>query len=111
MPQPQPGRFTPTNRPAENLWFRLELAALCRTLADNLPCLSDHYLRVTAEEPPQQAGSGIRLQKNLPEIVNNHLQYAITWFSLALVLVVVFGLVVWREVKRSFGSSPNPRIE
>jgi surfeit locus 1 family protein len=34
---------------------------------------------------------------NLP---NNHLQYALTWFGLALTLCVIFGIFVFRERKR-----------
>ncbi|MBC8038620.1 MAG: hypothetical protein H7X89_15540, partial [Rhizobiales bacterium] len=34
-------------------------------------------------------------------LANNHLQYAITWFSLALVLAVIAGLVVRGQMKKS----------
>ena len=41
-------------------------------------------------EPPGGLPRPGRIRPNLP---NNHLQYALTWYGLALVLVVVFG--VW----------------
>lgn len=33
------------------------------------------------------------------DLPNNHLQYAVTWYGLALVLVVVTGLFVWRRMR------------
>ena len=110
VPNPKRGRFTPANQPENNLWFSPDFAAFCQSLAPASRCESEHYLLAKAEVPPTH-GLPTKGQNRLPELVNNHLHYAITWFSLALILAVVFGLMVWREVKRSFGSSLNPRIE
>jgi len=35
------------------------------------------------------------------DLPNNHLQYALTWYGLAVVLVVVTGLFVWRRMRPS----------
>ncbi|MCX8502327.1 MAG: hypothetical protein ORO03_11690, partial [Alphaproteobacteria bacterium] len=110
LPKPKRGRFTPANQPENNLWFSPDFAGFCQSLVPASSCESEHYLLAMAEVSPD-TGLPTKIQNRLPELVNNHLHYAITWFSLALILAVVFGLMVWREVKRSFGSSLNPRIE
>ncbi|MET0529796.1 MAG: SURF1 family cytochrome oxidase biogenesis protein, partial [Microvirga sp.] len=39
---------------------------------------------------------GGQTQLTLP---NNHLQYALTWYGLALTLVGVFGAFTWKRIK------------
>jgi surfeit locus 1 family protein len=34
-----------------------------------------------------------------PEIVNNHLQYVITWYGLALACAAIYGAFVWRRLR------------
>ena len=111
MPRPTPGRFTPQNIPEQNLWYWPDLTSLCQKNLSVDPCLNDHYLLLQAESqaesqaelPPDSlvvTSDKIKIVKNLPELVNNHLQYAITWFSLALILVVVFGILIRRGFRR-----------
>ena len=35
--------------------------------------------------------------KLVPHLPNNHLQYAVTWYGLALVLVVIFAAYVFKS--------------
>ena len=35
-----------------------------------------------------------------PELPNNHLQYAVTWYGLAAALVVIYGVFVNRRLRR-----------
>ncbi|MDI9408400.1 MAG: SURF1 family cytochrome oxidase biogenesis protein [Candidatus Pacebacteria bacterium] len=100
MPRPKAGAFTPQNHPEQNLWYWPDLASLCDRLVLTSPCIEEHYLLLHNQSPPAPADR-IKIVKNLPELVNNHLQYAITWFSLALILVVVFVFLVRRGLIRA----------
>ena len=80
--------FSPADDPAHNLWFARDPAAIAS--AKGVSPAAPFY--VEQESPVPQGGlpQPGKLVVNLP---NSHLQYAVTWFGLALVLVVVF--VVW----------------
>ena len=56
------------------------------------------YLLVADEPPPGLAPAA---QPSLDDIPDNHLQYAITWFSFALILAVIYGITVqrWRRAR------------
>ena len=71
-PSEQGGAFTPDNRPDRSEWFTADIPTLAAAL--NL----DHVRpwRVVAGTPPA-----------LP---NDHLQYAITWYSLGVILIVIY---------------------
>lgn len=100
IPRQMRGSFTPQNLPEQNLWYWPDLIKLCDGLTANGSCLTDHYLLLQNQSPPVPA-ERIKIVKNLPELVNNHLQYAITWFSLALILVGVFVFLIRRGFTRA----------
>lgn len=79
--------FAPPDDPARNMWFARDPAVIAGHKGITV---APFY--VEQESPPAPGGLPrvTRLQPNLPD---NHLQYAITWFSLALALVVIF--LVW----------------
>jgi surfeit locus 1 family protein len=86
-PATKPSFFLPDNRPDLNLWFWVDLPAMARHdgVAETVPFYID------ADKTPNPGGwpkGGItRL-----ELPNDHLQYAITWFSLAIALAVIYVL-------------------
>ena len=86
--------FTPADDPARNLWFVRDPQAIARLhrLERVAPFLID------ADASPQPGGwpRGGQTLLNLP---NNHLQYAVTWFGIALTLIGVFAAFAWRRVK------------
>lgn len=86
--------FTPTDDPARNLWFTRDPRAIAgaRGLEHVAPFLID------ADATPNPGGwpRGGQTQLTLP---NNHLQYALTWFGIALTLVGVFGAFAWKRLK------------
>ena len=86
-PAEKPSFFLPDNRPDLNLWFWVDLPAMARRdgLADALPFYID------ADKTPNAGGwpKGGVTRLDLP---NDHLQYAITWFSLAIALAVIYVL-------------------
>lgn len=83
--QTKPGLFTPDNRPDQNLWYWADLPAMAAHagLAQAAPLL----LEAGPAENPGGLPIGGQTFINLP---NNHLQYAITWYSLAVVLAVIY---------------------
>jgi surfeit locus 1 family protein len=80
-----PGMFVPQNRPAQGVWYRIDLAAMAQ--ADRLGAVAPFYIDADRTPNPggwPQGGSA------LPELPNHHLQYVITWFSLAAIGVYVY---------------------
>lgn len=85
--------FTPTDDPARNLWFARDPAAIAAAKG-----LAVAPFYVEQESPPASGGVPAlgQLQPNIP---NNHLQYVLTWYGLALALAVVF--TVWMQGART----------
>jgi surfeit locus 1 family protein len=83
----KPSFFLPDNRPDINLWFWVDLPAMARqdAIADPVP----FYMDADATPNPGGWPKGGVTRLDLP---NDHLQYAITWFSLAVALVVIYVL-------------------
>ncbi len=88
LPAPQ-GTFQPDNVPEARQWYWVDLAAMATALAIDTPQL---ILEAADADPRPPIGGQTRL-----DIPNNHLQYAITWFGLAGVLVVIFVLYQLRR--------------
>lgn len=90
VPAP-PGAFQPANDPERNLWFWVDLPAMARAagFAATVPIV------VEADATPNPGGFPIGGQTRVT-IANDHLVYAATWFSLALALCGVAGLVLLR---------------
>lgn len=78
------GWFTPANQPEQAMWFSYDLAALEEALA-----LSLLPVVVEADDRPNPGGLPIGGLTRIA-LTNNHLQYAVTWYGLALTLVVVY---------------------
>jgi surfeit locus 1 family protein len=84
-PQEKPGWFIPDNRPDRNAWFWIDLPAMAA--ADGLANVAPFYIDADTEPNPGGWPKGGVTPLALP---NDHLQYAITWFSLAAALVVIY---------------------
>jgi surfeit locus 1 family protein len=86
-PAKKPSFFLPDNRPDLNLWFWVDLPAI--EMAAGIENAAPFY--IDADKTPNPGGwprGGItRL-----ELPNDHLQYAITWFALAIALSVIYVL-------------------
>jgi surfeit locus 1 family protein len=84
-PAEKPSFFLPDNRPDLNLWFWVDLPAMAR--ADGISDPLGFY--IDADKSPNPGGwpKGGVTRLELP---NNHLQYAITWFALAVALIVIY---------------------
>jgi len=77
--------FSPNDEPDHNLWFTRDPQSIAA--AKGLGAVAPFYVEQESPVPPGGLPQPGKIVVNLPD---NHLQYAITWFGLALVLVVVF---------------------
>ena len=88
--------FTPKANPAENMWFVRDPASIAA--AKGWGAVAPFYVEQESPVPP---GGWPQPGKLVPSLPNNHLQYAVTWYGLAAVLVVVF--IVWAVKSRRDG--------
>jgi surfeit locus 1 family protein len=94
--------FTPKDDPAHNLWFSRDPSAIAA--AKGLEGVAPFYVEQEAPTPPGGLPQPGKLVVALPD---NHLQYAVTWFGLAAVLLGVFGAWVWTS-RGSENAEPRP---
>ena len=74
--------------PARRLFFVRNPAAIAR--AQKLGPVAPFYIEQASPVPPGGLPRPAQLTVNLP---NNHLQYAITWYVLAVTMVAMFTLL------------------
>jgi surfeit locus 1 family protein len=86
-PRGRPNWFMPDNRPQANEWFWIDLGAMAA--ADSLARVAPFYIDADAAPNPGGWPQGGVIP---PELPNHHLQYAVTWFSLAVALIVIYVL-------------------
>ena len=86
-PAGRPNWFLPDNRPDLNYWFWMDLPAMAA--ADALDRVAPFYIDADAAPNPGGWPIGGVTPLALP---NDHLQYALTWFSLAVALLVIYVL-------------------
>jgi surfeit locus 1 family protein len=84
-PATRPGWFTPDNQPGQNMWYWVDLPAMAA--AAGVAPVAPFYVDADATPNPGGWPKGGGTVLTLP---NHHLQYAITWFSLAVAAVVVY---------------------
>lgn len=87
------GYFAPANDPAKDAWYRRDAGEIARArgLARAAPFTIDADATPNPGGLPQ--GGDTRVV-----FTNNHLQYAVTWFGIALALVGVFGVFAWQRI-------------
>ena len=93
-PDGRPGWFVPDNRPDLNYWFWVDIPAM--SAAVDLDRVAPFYIDADATPNPGGWPKGGVSRLTLP---NNHLQYAITWFSLAVALIVIYVLFQRRQAE------------
>ncbi len=82
--------FSAADDPLHNLWFTRDPLAIAAAKGLGSAAVAPFYVEQESPAPP---GGLPQPGKLVARLRNEHLQYAITWYGLALVLVVVF--VVW----------------
>ena len=90
-----PGRkswVVPDNEADKNFWFFVDIPAMAAHAG--LSDLRDYFVEAGPEKNPGGYPIGGQSHIDLP---NNHLSYAITWYSLALALVIIY--LIYHRVK------------
>jgi cytochrome oxidase assembly protein ShyY1 len=82
------GVLTPAENLTKRLWFTRDHLAMARAL--NWPNVAPFYIDLEQPVPPNAIPKPGPLEVHLKD---DHLQYAITWFTLAAAVVIAFG--VW----------------
>lgn len=82
-----PGTFTPENDVAGNNWYFIDPETMARKAG--IGTLPGYYVLSGAKEPP--GGYPIPRQWRI-DIRNNHVEYAITWYLMAVILLVIYVL-------------------
>jgi len=81
--------FSPADDPAHNLWYTRDSPAIAA--AEGVRPAAPFYVEQESPVPP---GGLPQPGKLVVQLRDPHLGYAITWYGLALVLLVVFGVYV-----------------
>ena len=94
--------FRPENQPGDKLWLWLDLPAMAARAG-----LSDAVTAVYVAAGPAANPGGYPIGgQTRVDLANNHLQYAITWYTLAAALIVIYLLHQSRPTESPDG---NPR--
>ena len=90
-----PHWFQPANDPKQNDWYGFDLGAMASAaqIGTFFPCV------LAADDAPNVGGWPEGGQTRLT-LDNPHLGYTITWYSLALVLLVIYLLSSWQRKKK-----------
>jgi len=88
-------QFAPDNDPAKNFWFHVD-APLMRKMAGGAPdpALDSFFLEADGTANPGGLPVGGQTRLDIP---NDHLQYAITWFLIALAAAGVYLAYHWEN--------------
>jgi surfeit locus 1 family protein len=87
-------RWTPAPDAGRGIWFARDVGAMAGALG------TEPVLVVARDVSGADLGVTV-LPIDSAGIPNDHLNYAITWFSLAAVWAVMAGALVWRAAKRT----------
>jgi surfeit locus 1 family protein len=87
---------TPANQAEQNLWYWRDIPAMAAALGASAPAPS--FLMLERPAPPPGGPTPAAIPADIP---NNHLQYAITWFGLALALAGVYLASLWTKRRRA----------
>lgn len=90
----EPGLFTPDNRPDANQWYRMDTRGMGVQAG-----LEVAPFYIVAATGPAPGGFPIADGPAGVLVVNNHLQYALTWYGLAVALIAVYLVFVFRKPK------------
>ena len=88
--------FTPAPDLEKNIWFARDVRALSEALQ------TQPILIVASQiSPPDQNIKPLEIDSSA--IPNDHLQYAVTWFSLAAIWIMMSAAFLWRSRKKKKG--------
>jgi surfeit locus 1 family protein len=93
--------FTPQDLPAIREFYTRDPAAIAASLGQPP---APFYLEAAREGDGMTPPAGVDVRELIGRIPDNHLQYALTWFGLALTLLGVFAAFVWQARKGAAAS-------
>lgn len=82
----------PANDPAKNVWHYVDTLAMAGAAGLDMPVTELYAVAPPGALAPDLLGGDLRPRQPGLDIPDNHLEYAITWFALAGILVVIFVL-------------------
>jgi surfeit locus 1 family protein len=91
------GSFTPDDLPAQREFYTRDPGAIAAAL--NLPA-APFYLEAERQGDGLTPPAGVDATELIARIPDNHLQYAVTWYGLALTLIGVFAAFAWQGRRR-----------
>jgi surfeit locus 1 family protein len=101
----KPDSWLPDNDPKQNSFFWKSLPEM----AEGLPPGGELLPFFVDEGPTPKAAGWPVGGTTIVEVPNNHLQYAFTWFGLALVLAVMLGAFLRKSARPGTGMTAVPR--
>jgi len=96
-PNEKPNSFVPNNDLVKNVYYWKSISEMAAQAYDKTE-ISTLGLFMDANAAPNPGGLP-RGGVTRIEFINNHLQYALTWFGLAIALLCVGGLFLWSRMK------------
>jgi surfeit locus 1 family protein len=108
------GLFAPANDLTRNIWYWRDLDGMVRsafasgTAGEVLPFFVDAEAQPGGPRGPSEPRAGVT-RLDLP---NRHLEYAVTWYGLAVALLAVYGVLVVQRfrsggARMATGAEPN----
>ena len=101
-PAGKPSWLVPDNQPAQNVFYWKDIAAMTENAGLDSKTVVPFFIDAKISDVPggYPIGGG-----TLVELPNNHLQYAVTWYGLAVALLGVYVAMLLRRRK----TAPNAR--
>lgn len=99
------GFFVPDNQPDKNDWYWRDHGAMAAAAGlDGQNALVPFFV----ESSRAANGGWPNGRATRPKLINKHLEYALTWFALALVMLVIYFILHSRAGRLSFGGQSRP---
>ncbi|CAN7291114.1 SURF1 family protein [Bosea sp. LjRoot90] len=89
--------FTPADLPQQREFYTRDPAGIAAALG--LSAAAPFYLEAERQGDGLTPPAGVDVKELIARIPDNHLQYALTWWGLALTLIGVFGAYAWQARK------------
>lgn len=101
----QPAFFTPDPNLQKNEWIVRDLPVMAGALGLDAADTAPYYVSLVASQTPPD---GLPQAGETPlTFANSHLQYAVTWYGLAVVLVGVYAAFAWRRLRPGKDGTPG----
>ena len=101
-------KLMPDSNPAQNKWYVFNGAPKTLDWADaagGQPVQTAYYIDENHRNPANGFRSAAMLPVRKPELRNHHLDYMLTWYSFAFILLVIYFMLHRKAGRLSFGGS------